>query len=71
VAPAGAALLAEALTVAKHADVIVAVVGLSPRLEGEALRIETPGSSAATALHSTSQRCNDTCCSPLPERGGR
>jgi beta-glucosidase len=41
--PPGAALLAEALTIAKRADVIVAVVGLSPRLEGEALRIETPG----------------------------
>jgi beta-glucosidase len=41
--PPGAALLAEALTIAKRADVIVAVVGLSPRLEGEALRIEIPG----------------------------
>jgi len=41
--PPEAALLAEALTVAKRADVIVAVVGLSPRLEGEALRIEIPG----------------------------
>jgi beta-glucosidase len=41
--PPEAALLTEALTVAKHADVIVAVVGLSPRLEGEALRIEIPG----------------------------
>jgi beta-glucosidase len=37
------ALLAQALTVAKRADAIVAVVGLSPRLEGEALRIELPG----------------------------
>lgn len=36
-------LLAEALTVARRADAIVAVVGLSPRLEGEALRIEVPG----------------------------
>jgi beta-glucosidase len=41
--PPEAALLAEALTVAKRADVTVAVVGLSPRLEGEALRIEVPG----------------------------
>jgi len=41
--PPEAALLAEALTVAKRADVIVAVVGLSPRLEGEALRIEVAG----------------------------
>ena len=41
--PPQAALLAEALTVARRADVIVAVVGLSPRLEGEALRIEVPG----------------------------
>jgi beta-glucosidase len=41
--PPEQALLAEALTVARRADAIVAVVGLSPRLEGEALRIEVPG----------------------------
>jgi len=41
--PPKAALLAEALRTAQRADVIVAVVGLSPRLEGEALRIEIPG----------------------------
>ncbi len=41
--PPEAALLAEALTIARRADVVVAVVGLSPRLEGEALRIEIPG----------------------------
>jgi beta-glucosidase len=41
--PPPRALLSEALTVAKRADVIVAVVGLSPRLEGEALQIEVPG----------------------------
>ena len=41
--PPEKALLAEALTVARRADAIVAVVGLSPRLEGEALRIEVPG----------------------------
>jgi len=41
--PPARALLGEALTVAKHTDVIIAVVGLSPRLEGEALQIEVPG----------------------------
>ena len=41
--PPEKALLAEALVVARRADAIVAVVGLSPRLEGEALRIEAPG----------------------------
>jgi len=41
--PPAKALLAEATTVARRADAIVAVVGLSPRLEGEALRIEVPG----------------------------
>ena len=41
--PPEKALLAEALTVGRRADAIVAVVGLSPRLEGEALRIEVPG----------------------------
>ncbi|MFL6602712.1 MAG: glycoside hydrolase family 3 C-terminal domain-containing protein [Steroidobacteraceae bacterium] len=41
--PPQEALLGEALSVARRADVIVAVVGLSPRLEGEALRIEVPG----------------------------
>ena len=41
--PPEQALLAEALPVARRADAIVAVVGLSPRLEGEALRIEVPG----------------------------
>lgn len=37
------AQLQEALTEASHADVIVATVGLSPSLEGEALEIKTPG----------------------------
>ena len=37
------AQLQEALTEAGQADVIVATVGLSPRLEGEALRIKVPG----------------------------
>jgi beta-glucosidase len=41
--PPEQALLAEALTVARRADAVVAVVGLSPRLEGEELRIEVPG----------------------------
>jgi beta-glucosidase len=37
------AQLAEALAVAKKADVVVATVGLSPDLEGEALQIKVPG----------------------------
>jgi len=37
------AQLAEALTAAKQADVVLAIVGLSPDLEGEALRIKVPG----------------------------
>lgn len=37
------AQLAEAVTAAKQSDVILAVVGLSPALEGEALRIKVPG----------------------------
>jgi beta-glucosidase len=37
------AQLAEALTEAGHADVIIATVGLSPSLEGEALGIKVPG----------------------------
>jgi beta-glucosidase len=69
--PPEAALLAEALTVAKRADVVVAVVGLSPRLEGGRCGSRLPDSPAATALHSTSQRRNDICSLPLPERGGR
>jgi len=41
-APA-AAQVAEAVSVAQRADVIVALVGLSPDLEGEALQIKIPG----------------------------
>ncbi len=37
------AQLEEALTAARNADVIVAMVGLSPSLEGEALGIKVPG----------------------------
>jgi beta-glucosidase len=37
------AQLAEALETAKKADVVVAIVGLSPDLEGEALKIKVPG----------------------------
>jgi beta-glucosidase len=37
------AQLAEALAAAKQSDVVLAVVGLSPDLEGEALRIKVPG----------------------------
>ncbi|SDA24591.1 glycoside hydrolase family 3 C-terminal domain-containing protein [Sphingomonas sp. NFR15] len=42
VAP-GAAQQAEALAATRDADVIVAFVGLSPTLEGEALRLDVPG----------------------------
>jgi len=35
--------LAEATAAARAADVVVAVVGLSPDLEGEALKVSTPG----------------------------
>ena len=41
-APADAQL-DEAIAAAKQSDVVVAVVGLSPDLEGEALRIKVPG----------------------------
>jgi len=41
-APADAQL-AEALAAARQSDVVLAVVGLSPDLEGEALRIKVPG----------------------------
>jgi beta-glucosidase len=37
------AQLAEAVAAAKKADVVVAMVGLSPDLEGEALQIKVPG----------------------------
>jgi beta-glucosidase len=37
------AQLAEAIKAAKKADVVVAMVGLSPDLEGEALQIKVPG----------------------------
>jgi beta-glucosidase len=33
----------EALTAAKSADVVVVMMGLSPRLEGEEMRVEVPG----------------------------
>ncbi|MBW6525684.1 glycoside hydrolase family 3 C-terminal domain-containing protein [Sphingomonas sp. RHCKR7] len=42
VAPA-AAQLAEAVAAARDADVVVAFAGLSPTLEGEALRLDVPG----------------------------
>lgn len=41
--PPAAVQLEEALAVARQADVIVAMVGLSPSLEGEALGIKVPG----------------------------
>jgi beta-glucosidase len=41
-APA-AAQLAESVATAKDADVVLAIVGLSPELEGEALQIKSPG----------------------------
>jgi beta-glucosidase len=41
--PPARALRDEAVAVAERADVVVACVGLSPRLEGEALQIEVPG----------------------------
>jgi beta-glucosidase len=41
--PPAQALRDEAAAVAEHADIVVACVGLSPRLEGEALQIEVPG----------------------------
>ncbi|WP_263359690.1 glycoside hydrolase family 3 protein [Acidicapsa ligni] len=37
------AQLAESLHIAKDADILLALVGLSPALEGEALRIKIPG----------------------------
>ena len=41
--PPAEPLLAEAERVAREADVVVAVVGLSPDLEGEALKVAVPG----------------------------
>jgi len=41
--PPAEALLSEALEVARHSDVIVAFVGLSPDLEGEALQLHLEG----------------------------
>lgn len=41
--PPAEPMLAQALEVAKHADTIVAVLGLSPDLEGEALSVSIPG----------------------------
>ncbi len=38
-----AGLRAEALEVAHQADVVVVVLGLSPRLEGEEMRVDVPG----------------------------
>ena len=41
--PPAAALLEEAVAATRDADAIVAFVGLSPDLEGEALKVEIPG----------------------------
>ena len=41
--PPPAPLLAEAVAAARSADIVVAVVGLSPDLEGEALKVSVPG----------------------------
>ncbi|MCD2322797.1 glycoside hydrolase family 3 C-terminal domain-containing protein [Sphingomonas sp. IC-56] len=41
--PPAEPLLTQAVTAAKDADVIVAVLGLSPDLEGEALQVTVPG----------------------------
>jgi beta-glucosidase len=41
--PPAEPLLAEAVAAAKEADVVVAVLGLSPDLEGEALQVSVPG----------------------------
>jgi beta-glucosidase len=41
--PPAATLLAEATATARKADVVVAVLGLSPDLEGEALQLNVPG----------------------------
>jgi beta-glucosidase len=41
--PPAETLIEEALAAARNSDVVVAVLGLSPDLEGEALRISAPG----------------------------
>ncbi|WP_342250513.1 glycoside hydrolase family 3 C-terminal domain-containing protein [Sphingomonas sp. OTU376] len=41
--PPAEPLLAQAVTAAKDSDVVVAVLGLSPDLEGEALQVTVPG----------------------------
>jgi len=57
-APADAQL-AEALAAAKQSDVVLAVVGISPDLEGEALRIKVPGFSGGD---------RETLALPEPQR---
>jgi beta-glucosidase len=42
-APPEAGLEAEALRIAEAADAVIMVLGLSPRLEGEEMRVEVPG----------------------------
>lgn len=41
--PPAEPLLAQAVTAARNSDVVVAVLGLSPDLEGEALQVSVPG----------------------------
>jgi beta-glucosidase len=41
--PPAAPLIAEAVAAARASDIVVAVVGLSPDLEGEALQVSVPG----------------------------
>ena len=52
-------LLAEAVAAAQQSDVVLAVVGLSPDLEGEALRIKVPGFNGGD---------RDTLALPEPQR---
>ena len=56
----------EALKTAQQADVVIMTLGLSPRLEGEEMKVKVEGFAAATASRSIFPRCRKNCCGASP-----
>ena len=61
----------EAVSAARSADLVVMVLGLSARIEGEEMKVQAEGSPVATERHSICRRRKNDCWKPSALRVNR
>lgn len=69
--PPASILLQRAVDAAKRSDLVIAMMGLSPEIEGEEMPIHVEGFSGETVPISSSRRLRRRCCNKLRLQGSR